>query len=501
MGTPVTVELPVHLAEIRERWLQASREEQDLIYARDFAPEFIPLFRDLPLHGWPGERPQPRFLASVLGLSWQPVALMTAWFAPRRLLLLGTSESLSHRVNGKPVVELICRLSDISPDSVEVREITEPEELGIYREVSRFTAYHGIGPRDLAIDPTGGKKSMSASAALAGYLTGAWLVYVDYLEYCPKRRIPLPGSEYPRLLHNPLEVFGELEFQKIREAFDRGSFDEARHLAEQLSDRLYEKRQAEVWALLSRAFGLWHRFDFMAAAREMETAVDLLKQFGPLAPWPWARDFLDEMAPNREALQVLARLAEQHQKNQKPGSLEEGLPLVLNHLAAAERASTYKQWGIAILLIYATLERFIDLCLWVEFGLDDENPDFSHVTVDLERFHKMGRVFHGKQYREQTLTGPLGLSLGAQLLATLKPDFLSGEYLPKIKGLMSVRNKCEYEHGLCPRTPSVEDVAKYLNVVKEILAKALHLSPDKLEELLQPYRFPSLRSFGTGAKT
>uniref|UniRef100_A0A7C5AN55 Uncharacterized protein n=1 Tax=Desulfobacca acetoxidans TaxID=60893 RepID=A0A7C5AN55_9BACT len=81
---------------------------------------------------------------------------------------------------------------------------------------------------------------MSASAALAGYLTGAWLVYVDYQEYCPQRRIPLPGSEYPRLLHNPLEVFGDSEWQKIRAALNRGGFEEASHLAGQLADRLYD---------------------------------------------------------------------------------------------------------------------------------------------------------------------------------------------------------------------------------------------------------------------
>jgi hypothetical protein len=416
---------------------------------------------------------------------------MAAWFSPQRLLLLGTPESLSHQVKGEPVVDLICRLGNIPSERVEVREIAEPEELGIYREVHRFVAYHGIGPRDLAIDPTGGKKSMSASAALAGYLTGAWLVYVDYRDYCPQRRIPLPGSEYPRLLHNPLEVFGDTEWQKIRAALNRGGFEEASHLAGELAGRLYDYRQAEVWSRLARAFGAWHRFDFREACQELEEAVADLSRFGPLAPWPWASQFLAQLPPRQAALRKLAELATQHQQNLKPASLGDGLPLVFNHLAAAERALAYQQWGIAILLIYATLERFIDLCLWVEFGLDDENPDYSRVSVDDEQFHQVGRSFHGKQYRPQTLTGPLGLSLGAQLLATLKPEWLPPESLPRIKGLMSVRNRCEFEHGLCPKPPTQEDVERNLRLVKEILTKALGLETVALEKQLEPYRFPA----------
>lgn len=491
MNTQVTVELPAYLVEIRHKWINASRDEQDLIYARDFAPDFIPLFRELPLHGWPGERPHPRFLASVLGLSWQPVVLMTAWFAPQRLLLLGTPESLGHRVNQEPVVELICRLGGLSPDKIEVREVSEPEELGIYREVHRFVAYHGIQPRDLAIDPTGGKKSMSASAALAGYLTGAWLVYVDYLEYCPKRRIPLPGSEYPRLLHNPLEVFGDYEFQRVRAALNRGNYEEARHLAEHLADRLYDYRQAEVWAQLARTFDSWQRFDFPAASQEMAKLMTSLGHFGRLAPWPWAEDLLTKLAPCKSALEKLASLAELHKANKKPENLEDGLPLLLNHLAAAERARNHRHWGIAILLTYATLERFVDLCLWVKFGLDDEDPDFSRLTLNEEEFHQVGKRFHGKKYREQSLAGQLGLSLGAQLLATLAPDFLPPEYLGRIKGLMNVRNKCEFEHGLCPRIPTEPEVVNNINLVKEIVAQALKLETSALEKLLEPYRFPS----------
>jgi CRISPR/Cas system-associated protein Csm6 len=225
---------------------------------------------------------------------------MAAWCAPVRLLLLGTPESLENAVAGEPVVDLIARLGGIAREQLEVRRIREPEELHIYREVSLFATYHGLGPRELAIDPTGGKKSMSASAALSGYLTGAWLVYVDYAAYRQEQRIPVPGTEYPRLLHNPLEVFGEHEFGKVRAALNRGGFEEAAHLARQLADRLYESRQAEVWELLAQALGDWERFNFPAAAAGMQRAVERLRQFGILAPWPWAEELLPVLEGRHE---------------------------------------------------------------------------------------------------------------------------------------------------------------------------------------------------------
>lgn len=58
---------------------------------------------------------------------------------------------------------------------------------------------------------------------------------------------------------------------------------------------------------------------------------------------------------------------------------------------------------------------------------------------------------------------------------------------------MSVRNRCEFEHCLCPKPPTREDVERNLRLVKEILvlAKALGLELVDLEKQLEPYRFPA----------
>jgi hypothetical protein len=53
MDTPA-VDLPEALRGIQQKWLQAKREEQDLIYAREFGPAFVSLFSKLPLSRFTG---------------------------------------------------------------------------------------------------------------------------------------------------------------------------------------------------------------------------------------------------------------------------------------------------------------------------------------------------------------------------------------------------------------------------------------------------------------
>lgn len=492
MNTPKIVTLSDELKSLQQKWLAAHRQDQDLIYSQEFGPRFAPLFAQLPLHGWEGKPPSFQALISVLGFSWQPVALMAAWLQPQFILLLGTRDSCEVSLAGEPVKKIIARIANVPESSILVRQVDDPEELGIYREIRKFVDDHKLGPHEMVIDPTGGKKSMSASAALAGYLLGAWLVYVDYQEYHPQKRIPIAGTEYPRLMHNPLEEFGDLEKQRIKEAIGRGSFEEARLLAEALSSRLYDAREAEAIALYAATYGAWHHFKFSEAHSYLQQLKSHLEKFGRKGKWHWSASLLNSVVLQEPVIQELANLTTRVCANQKPSILAEGMPLVLNHLAAAERALFHHQTSTAMLLTYATLERYIDLCLWVSFSLDDENPDFSKLSLNIRSFHESGKIMHGKAYEKREPAGSISLSLGAQLLATLSPDVLPKNYLGRIKGMMTKRNRCEFEHGLCPQAISHDDVKYSLHMVQEIIALAMSSLNGDLNQELQRYRFPGL---------
>ena len=54
-----------------------------------------------------------------------------------------------------------------------------------------------------AIDITGGKKSMVASASIFARDYNFNVLYVDYDEYIPQLRRPMPGSEILNLVYAP----------------------------------------------------------------------------------------------------------------------------------------------------------------------------------------------------------------------------------------------------------------------------------------------------------
>ncbi|MFH1465453.1 MAG: hypothetical protein ABIO70_13785 [Pseudomonadota bacterium] len=483
---PRLADLDPDLLALRTRWLGLPRGEQDAMYAAEFAPRFAPLFAGLPLHGAPPDLERPEALISVLGLSWQPVALMAAWARPARMLVLGTKESFAPGPGDEGVLSLIARISGVPRDSIDHRVIGDPGEADIYREVRDFLGACGLPPRRVFVDPTGGKKSMSAAAALAGFYACAPLVYVDYGAY--HHRIPLAGSEYPRLLVNPLTEYGDLERRDIFAAFDRGDFHEAEVLAARLADRLYQPREAQCLALLARGYGAWDRFEFSTARAALDDAQGAIARHARAGGWAWAEALRPTLAANLEGLAPLAAGAEA----EHPASFRDGLPILAWYLAAAERQLGVGRTSLAVLLTYAVVERYVDLSLWTLFGLDDERPDYTLVAgrLDLTRYHAMGKRFFGHDYRAREVEGPLMFGNGAQLLAALAPERLAEADFGPLRGLSTARNRCEFEHGLRPKPPEREAVARFLALARAVVGRAPEAAG--LDAMIDRVRFPVL---------
>ncbi|MBI2566729.1 MAG: TIGR02710 family CRISPR-associated protein [Candidatus Schekmanbacteria bacterium] len=487
MTGPALASLSPELLDVQRRWFDLPRREQDDLYAREFAAPFARDFSKLPLHGAPRDMPRPRALVSVLGLSWQPVALMAAWCRPERMLILCTDESLKVTPAGDGVISFIARVAGVKSEVIEHVRVGDPGEADIYRAVRDFLRRAKVPPREIFVDPTGGKKSMSASAALAGFLAGTPLVYVDYGQYHGPNRIPIAGTEYPRLLANPLEVMGDLELRDVFGAFNRSDFNEAERLAGRLAARVYEPREAECLERLARGYAAWDRFDFRAAHLALQEARDVLDRFADQGGWVWASTVRDALARNLPALHDLEQVP------RRPDRIEAGVPLLAWYLAAAGRFLAVGKPSLAVLLTYAAVERYVDLCLWIDFKLDDEKPDYSLVDckLDREKHHEAGRRLFGKEYRPRELDGPIMFTNGAQLLAALAPGRLAMDDLGLLMGLSSARNSCEYEHGFLPKIPKCEDVERYLQRAKLLIGRVCSSAED-LDHRLLDHRFPTL---------
>ena len=61
---------------------------------------------------------------------------------------------------------------------------------------------------------------------------------------------------------------------------------------------------------------------------------------------------------------------------------------------------------------------------------------------------------------------------GAQLLAALRPDVLPHRLLGVLRGLATVRNRTEYEHGLVPRPIESKELSRHLAGVEELVGLA-----------------------------
>jgi len=418
---------------------------------------------------------------------------MAAWCKPERMLLIATEESLRSPPRGEDIQLLLARVAGLRPSIIQVNLVAEPAEEDIYRAVRDFLRRPGVVPREVFVDPTGGKKSMSASAALAGFVEGAPIVYVDYTEYEERGRIPVPGTEYPRLLTNPLEVLGDRDMERVYTTFNGGDFTAAEELARALADRLYEPREAECLAELAKGYGAWDRFEFEAASQALEMARALLTRFGENRNWRWAPGVRPALERNMEALEALRRVEE------KPQRVEEGAPLIAWYLAAADRLLSAGRLSQALLLIYACIERYSNLCLWVDFGLDANNPDYDSVSkqMDETRYVEAGSRLFRQDYKFRKPHGRLTFTKGLQLLAALNKECLRLDDLGRLRCLANARNKCEYEHGFLPQVPKRDEVEEYLETARDIVSQACG-GRQALEMLLGACRFPKLKTAPTG---
>lgn len=249
---------------------ETRRDFKDDIYRDHLFGPIMDRFGKLELSNAPGgfSGEKSKYLISILGFSWQPVVLGAGWVEPERMLLIGTRESTDPELTGWDIRELLSDLAGINPDFVDIVTVEDPLENRIYEEVRDFL--RKVDSDRTILDPTGGKKSMSAAAALAAFVADIPLIYVDSTDYTGT--VPVPGTEFPRYLANPLVVFGDLELERIRRAFNQGAYVDAKQGATRLAARS-DLQEANLFADLALAYGAWDAFDTNEAHTTLVKAV------------------------------------------------------------------------------------------------------------------------------------------------------------------------------------------------------------------------------------
>jgi CRISPR associated protein Csm6 len=253
-----------NIETLTEEWLlylQNSEEEKAVeFYCQRITPALIPLLRNrfTAVHGRDGHYDG---LISLLGFTPETVVIACQFVQPRTLVLLHTKET-AH------LLETVMRHSQVPLASFFHEPFEEEPSRDIYVALEKALQRFPPDSR-VAIELTGGKKTMGGALAVAAGILDTDLLYIDYTDYMPSYRKPKPSSTYIHLVENPMmvsvDLFGGIEVRRALAFFNIGKLEVAEELLMEAATRMGNPRVAEFCAGLARFYSSWNSFNFSGA--------------------------------------------------------------------------------------------------------------------------------------------------------------------------------------------------------------------------------------------
>jgi CRISPR-associated protein (TIGR02710 family) len=389
-------------------------------------------------HGSSRPHPPVRLLISLAGFSPITTVLVYRLLKPQRMLVITSQNARSSiDVIGAEVVgDGRLRYQDFRHEPVVP---TDP--LGIYRavraELERLETLDEEKPYAV-IDITGGRKVMSAAAALAAWQLGLDLCYIDS-DYDPVRLRPLPGSDRLLLLDNPTALFGEESMSAALEMFASGAFEPARQRYDELCEIIAEPGRARFMRALSELYRAWCDLDLTQLPQGVAAVEQALRQI--------RHDVSVQTVRRLERQLVFLRsLADGDQDS-----------LLICFFVLGEHYREVGRNDFAALLYY----RAIEGCLAGRLerrapGFRCERPDYTLLTDDVEDLRtRHAAILHtlGRKDADRTLPPVIGLMSAAVLLTALGDELprhaqLEGpKALSHLNSLATTRNRSVLAHG------------------------------------------------------
>lgn len=439
------------VAELTDEWitlLQSSGEETALgFYCENIMPELLPSLRNKFQETY-GHEPQYDGLISLLGFAPDTVILASQFVKPETLVVLHTEET-------KNLLDRVYKYANIRFASFHHELFSEIPNTDIYRALEAALKRFPKGSR-IAIELTGGKKTMSGALAIASGLLDIDLMYIDYSKYMPEFRKPRPESTYIQLVGNPLklpvDLFSEVEINRAVDFFNVGKYDISRTLFEQASQRMANPRVAEVCAELSRLYMLWNAFAFQEASELCSVLSRKIIQFYEQTSSTLQFDF----ESFQKQSETLIRLAQGDRTN-----------LLWNFYFSAERYYRNNQSDIAALLYYRTLESIFENSLKdLAEDFNADTPDYSVFGMDVEELQMNFIAFRSKVFKESKsstdrLPSQLGMFDSLCLLGALGQPISQKIVLGRVANVAKIRNRSVYAHGVHPiDEQSINDIRK-----------------------------------------
>ena len=228
----------------------------------------------------------------LVGFSSLPIALSLAEIEPKEaiyFLYSRETERMLTEISNR--IETIFSNSDFSKLVKYSAEVSSEFALKIINSADPVSTFKlikeiidKVGDKKIALDLTGGKKTMLGGGFTAGSilavegsdsLSACDMFYVDSLKYDSASRSPEPGTEFLSQLKNPYDIYNIQSVQQAEKLFENHNYEAAAVLLDSVDKKLdsYAKRYGlenehkiiRKDLYIADCYSYWDSFDYIAA--------------------------------------------------------------------------------------------------------------------------------------------------------------------------------------------------------------------------------------------
>lgn len=340
-----------------------------------------------------------------------------------------------------------------------------------FDELYNWLKKEGVNDKEIIVDPTGGRKWMSAGVAMIASFLGLDMVYVDAES---KEGKPDPKTMKVVPMGNAYEKTGFIEEEKIDTLFNSCEYSVSYKLYDRLAQKVKVPRLYEIKKYISQSYLYWSQFLFSEAYESLETAISKCRKFDYMS------DYINLLKKQVQILKILKKDDSLYALLKDPPFWKSAL---LNLWTFVEYESENEKYNTAVLGLYRILELISQIRL-ANHGINTDNIEKNIKEKHNTKFNAVARqIFQ----TEHGIASKIGLLDSWILLYCINDEFVQSQkdikFLKNMQGATKPRNLLWVEHG--SKKVSKNDYEQFKNYVKRWLCKII---PD-YEQKIKPYRF------------
>ncbi|MEV0895687.1 hypothetical protein [Actinoplanes sp. NPDC049802] len=412
-------------------------------------------------------------LISLCGFAATPTVLTYELLRPRRLVVITSRDAPDS-------VDLIGQRL-VSPDRLRFQDfrhvpVNASDPVDMFDNIERELA--GEDGRHAVIDITGGRKVMSAAAALAAWQLNLGLTYIEN-QFDPVTRQLRHGDVRLIALDNPTTIFGGQELARALELFRAGSFEAARQRYDEIAERIATPGRARLMRSLADLYRAWCDLDLPALPDSIGRVETTLQHC--------RRDVTNATARTIERqLTFVRKLAE-----------GDAVAFVVCFYLLGQHYQRLGRHDFAALLFYRTIEACLTTRLRRRYpGFDPDDCDWALIGEPSRvraRYTEVGRSLNPPS--SSAPPGKLTLFAAAIMLASLDDDLsvrsglVDPVRLGELRERTWARNKSVLAHGT--QAIAASDTESLRREAAGLLTAfwSLHGGPENIDDLCEELRF------------